>query len=621
MDNIHISGKNINVAFWEPILLVRFQYGPGNGKISKPSKREVRRLLSLARPEWLRLGGAVGLLVISSGVTMAVPFCIGKVIDIIYDSGKDGNMVEKLTSFCQVLVGVFLVGAVANAGRVYLMSTSGQRIVKTLREKIFGSIMAQEVAFFDKTRTGELINRLSTDTTLVGQSVTMNISDGLRSFAQGVGGIGMMFYVSPKLATIGLTVVPAVAVVAIFYGRYLRSITKQVQDALAKSTEIAEERISNVRTVRAFAKEDREIATYTGKIEDVLQLSYKDALARGVFFGFTGLAGNLIVLTVFYNGGLMMNESALSVGDLSAFLLYAAYVGVAMGGLTSFYSELMKGLGASTRLWELIDRAPAIPLTAGYSPSTEVQGGIQFQNVSFSYPARSDIPILEDLNLSVPAGKILAVVGPSGSGKSTIASLILRFYDPNSGMIQLDGKDVNSLSPSWLRSNIGTVSQEPILFSSSIADNIRYGSNHPEDVTFDEIQYAAKQSNSLNFIEAFPEKFNTMVGERGVMLSGGQRQRIALARAILKNPKILLLDEATSALDAESEHLVQEALERLMVGRTVITIAHRLSTIKNAHNIAVLDDGKVIEIGSYTDLMAIEDGMFRKLVERQTIMQ
>ncbi|XP_071511192.1 ATP-binding cassette sub-family B member 10, mitochondrial-like [Diadema antillarum] len=588
-----------------------------------PKTSEVWRLLSMAKPERYRLVVAIGLLIISSTVTISVPFALGKLIDVIYTSASEGSkeeMMERLKMLCTFLAGIFLVGALANFGRVYLMQTSGQRIIKRLREMLFKSIVAQEVGFFDKTSTGELINRLSTDTSKIGQSLTSNISDGLRSAVQVIGGVGMMFYSSAQLATVVLSIVPPFSVLAILYGRYVRSLSKQVQDSLASATQVAEERISSIRTVRAFSHEPREESAYSRMVEGVYQMTKKEALASSVFFGTMGLSGNIIILTVLYNGGYMMTASQITVGDLSAFLLYAAYVGVSIGGLSSFYSELMKGLGASTRLWELVDRKPAIPLTSGLrlDPST-LKGAIDFNELSFAYPMRPDVQIFQGLNLSVKAGSVMAVVGASGSGKSSLGALLLRYYDPSTGSITLDGTNVTSLSPEWLRHQIGTVSQEPVLFSTSIKENIAYGAIDPDAVSMEMIEDAARTANAHNFIQSFPSKYDTVVGERGLMLSGGQRQRIALARAVLKNPKILLLDEATSALDAESEYLVQEALERLMVGRTVITIAHRLSTIKNADMIAVLDVGGIAETGTYEELMRIRDGIFRKLVERQTV--
>uniref|UniRef100_A0A5F8A0P3 ATP-binding cassette sub-family B member 10, mitochondrial n=1 Tax=Macaca mulatta TaxID=9544 RepID=A0A5F8A0P3_MACMU len=496
---------------------------------------------------------------------------------------------------------------------------AGQRIVNRLRTSLFSSILRQEVAFFDKTRTGELINRLSSDTELLGRSVTENLSDGLRAGAQASVGISMMFFISPNLATFVLSVVPPVSIIAVIYGRYLRKLTKVTQDSLAQATQLAEERIGNVRTVRAFGKEMTERDKYASKVDYVMQLARKEAFARAGFFGATGLSGNLIVLSVLYKGGLLMGSAHMTVGELSSFLMYAFWVGISIGGLSSFYSELMKGLGAGGRLWELLEREPKLPFNEGVILNEKsFQGALEFKNVHFAYPARPEVPIFQDFSLSIPSGSVTALVGPSGSGKSTVLSLLLRLYDPASGTISLDGHDIRQLNPVWLRSKIGTVSQEPILFSCSIAENIAYGADDPSSVTAEEVQRVAEVANAVAFIRNFPQGFNTVVGEKGVLLSGGQKQRIAIARALLKNPKILLLDEATSALDAENEHLVQEALDRLMDGRTVLVIAHRLSTIKNANMVAVLDQGKITEYGKHEELLSKPNGIYRKLMNKQS---
>ncbi|XP_060687870.1 ATP-binding cassette sub-family B member 10, mitochondrial isoform X1 [Hemiscyllium ocellatum] len=583
---------------------------------------DARRLLTLAYPERWPLSAAVGFLGVSSLVTMSAPFFLGKVIDTIYMNPVGENVTGSLTSLCAILSGVFICGAAANAARVYLMQISGQQIVRRLRTRLYSSVLCQEIGFFDKTSTGELINRLSSDTDLLGRSVTENLSDGLRAVGQAAAGVGMMFYVSPQLALFVLGIVPPVGVLAVFYGRYMRKLGRVTQDSLADATQLAEERIGNIRTVRAFAKEESELQKYTEKISQVLHLARKEAVARAGFYGATGLTGNLIVLSVLYKGGLMMGDAYMTVGELTSFMMYAFWVGISIGGLSSFYSALMKGLGAGGRLWELYERKPEMPLNVGMIlQPDQFKGAIEFRRVSFAYPTRPEIPVFSELDLSIPAGSVVAVVGPSGSGKSTLMSLLLRLYDPVSGTVAVDAHDVRSLNPFWLRKSMGAVNQEPVLFSCSIAENIAYGTTHPFQLTMEDIEKAAKIANAYEFIHSFPKGFQTVVGEKGILLSGGQKQRVAIARALLKNPKILLLDEATSALDAENEYLVQEALDRLMEGRTVLIIAHRLSTIQNADAVAVLDQGRIVEYGTHQELLANSDGLFRKLVEKQTILQ
>uniref|UniRef100_A0A673C437 ATP-binding cassette, sub-family B (MDR/TAP), member 10 n=1 Tax=Sphaeramia orbicularis TaxID=375764 RepID=A0A673C437_9TELE len=573
---------------------------------------------------------AVGFLSVSSAVTMSAPFLLGQVIDTIYTTGTDTEtMTASLTSLCIMLTGVFLCGGAANAARVYLMQTSGQQIVRNLRASIFSSILKQEVAFFDRNKTGELINRLSADTAVVGRSITDNLSDGLRAVAQAAAGVSMMFYVSPSLASFVLLIVPPMAGLAVVYGRYLRSISKQTQDALAQATQLAEERISNMRTVRAFGKELSEVNTYIQKTDHVLDLAKKEAVLRAGFFGVTGLSGNLMILSVLYKGGLLMASQHMTVGELSSFLMYTFWVGISIAGLSSFYSELMKGFGAGSRLWELLDRKPELPLSEGLIlPVDQLKGRLEFCDVSFAYPTRKEAPIFQNLSLLVPAGSIMAVVGPSGSGKSTLVSLLLRLYDPDTGVITIDGHDIRDLNPYWLRGLIGTVNQEPVLFSCSIRDNIAYGAVDPDAVTTEDIHQAARDANAYGFIQTFPKGFDTVVGEKGVLLyfifSVKCYQFFFILNVVfflpLQNPKILLLDEATSALDAENEFLVQEALERLMEGRTVLIIAHRLSTIQNANAVAVLDQRHIAECGQHTELLGNREGLFRRLMEKQAFL-
>nr|CAH7720941.1 unnamed protein product [Callosobruchus chinensis] len=582
-------------------------------------RSELKRLFSLARPEKWKLTGAIGFLLISSSVTMTIPFSLGKVLDIIYTTSTDSQEAkDKLNKVCGILLCIFVLGAACNFGRIYFMSTAGYRMTNALRRKVFGAILRQEQGWFDKRPTGELINRLSADTQLVGTALSMNISDGLRSFVMVCAGTGMMFYMSPELALVGLAIVPPLAGVAVVYGRFVRGISRKLQDALAESTKVAEERIANVRTVKAFAQEPREIHKYQQVIKDVLQLGYKESKARASFYALTGFSGHVIIISVLYYGGVMVSSNTITVGNLSSFLLYAAYIGISVGGLSGFYSDLNKAVGAASRIWEIIDRDPTIPIHGGLVPVGTPEGKIEYNSIKFAYPSRDDVQVLKGLSLSILPGRTVAVVGPSGSGKSTLGALLLRLYDPDEGDILLDDHDVRQLDPAWLKKFIGTVSQEPVLFSCSIRENILYGADDPDKVAEEDFVKVCKEANVLEFVEKLPQGFDTIVGERGVMLSGGQKQRVAIARALIKNPKILLLDEATSALDAQSERLVQEALQRIMQGRTVLTIAHRLSTVQNADEIAVLKDGRIVEKGKYIDLISKEDGAFKELIKHQT---
>ncbi|KAI8093522.1 P-loop containing nucleoside triphosphate hydrolase protein [Halteromyces radiatus] len=471
------------------------------------------------------------------------------------------------------------------------------------------------MTFFDRNRTGELISRLSTDTAIVGKSITNNVSDGLRALATASVGSTMMLYVSPKLTGIMMLIIPPVAVFGIVYGRYVKTLSRKTQTAVGEITKVAEEKISAIRTVQAFAKEKKEAGRYEARVKDLYQLARKEALASGAFFGGAGLSGNLAVLAVLWHGGSMVMNDIITIGELASFMLYTAYVGTSLQGLTSFYSEIMKGVGASDRLFELLQRKSQIDVDNG-KILDKVKGKIEFDKVSFVYPTRDKSPIFKDLSLSIEPGTVVAVVGPSGSGKSSLGSLLLRYYDPDHGNIYVDGTNIKDLNMHWWREQIGVVSQEPVLFQGTIAENIAYGC---ENATIDEIKAAAKRANCANFIESFHDKYDTLVGERSVALSGGQKQRIAIARALLKNPSVLILDEATSALDSESELLVQDALNELMRGRTVFTIAHRMSSIRSADLVACINNGHIAELGTYNELLNIEGGVFRRLVELQTL--
>ncbi|AKJ00657.1 ATP-binding cassette subfamily B protein [Archangium gephyra] len=583
---------------------------PDASKKPKFSRVTVRRIMSLARPQARRIMGGIVFLLIASGLMLVYPKAIGDIID---QAIKAGDRAQ-IDSIALTMGVVFILQGVAMALRFYLFTTAGERVVTQLRQDLFASLMSQEVGFFDERKTGELTNRLASDTTVLQNAVSVNISMGLRNAAQAVGGIALLLYTSPVLTGLMLLIVPAVAIGAVTYGRRVRGLSKQTQDALAAANEVAEESLSGIRTVRSFAAERHEVERYRSATERAYDVARRRVSQSSIFMAAASSASYLASAVVLWYGGRLVLDGKMTVGNLTSFLIYSMMVAFALGALTDLWADFMRATGAAERVFELIDRKPTIPATGGERLAS-VQGRVEFQQVRFAYPTRPDVPVLQGIDLKLDPGEVVAIVGPSGAGKSTIAGLLARMYDPQGGRLLLDGKALDALDPEWLRQQIGTVAQEPMLFASSIEDNIRYGRM---DATQEELEAAARAANAHEFISRFPEGYRTLVGERGVQLSGGQKQRIAIARAMLKNPRLLVLDEATSALDAESEHLVQEALERLMKGRTTLIIAHRLSTVIGADRVLVLEGGQVVQSGNHAALMG-QEGLYRRLVERQFV--
>jgi ABC transporter fused permease/ATP-binding protein len=573
------------------------------------ARRLLRRSFLLAAPEWKPLSLGVLCLVVASASMLAFPQAIRLLVDGALAKGSRDVIDEAAV----LMLGVGVIAAAASAMRYALFIISGERVVARLRTQVYARLVEQEIAFFDQHKIGDLSSRLAADTAVLQTAVSANLSMLLRNGASALGGSAMLLFTSWRLSLVMAAVVPAVALGAVFLGRRVRRYSRDVQDALGSASSIGEESLVGIRTVRTFAAENAEVRRYGAAIQRAFELAKKRTVVTGVFMAI-GMAASLgaIALVMWYGGRLVI-AGGMSVGQLTSFLVYTMVVAFSLGALGELWADFMRAAGAAERVFEIIDREPAIPSDMGGERPARVRGAIDLEAVDFAYPSRPDAIVLRELDLHAEPGEVIAIVGRSGAGKSTIGALLSRLYDPLRGCVKLDGRDVRELDPKWLRHQVGVVAQEPLLFSTTIGDNIRYGD--PE-ATQEAVERAARIANAHEFVAGFKDGYDTKVGERGVQLSGGQKQRIAIARAVLKDPKVLILDEATSALDAESEHLVQEALARLLEGRTTLVIAHRLSTVKNADRVLVLDEGRIVQQGTHAALLG-EAGLYRQLIERQ----
>ncbi|KAA1470423.1 hypothetical protein DENSPDRAFT_836220 [Dentipellis sp. KUC8613] len=580
----------------------------------KASTASLRMLVSLARAERKPITLAMSLLLISSAVSLSIPFTVGRLIDFFTSPNPQIPYGLSLASASAILLLVFSIGGAANAGRSYLMRMSGERIIARLRDRTFSSALRQEIDYIERNPgEGDVLSRLSSDTGIVGNSVTQNLSDGLRAVVMSFAGLGAMFYLSPQLTLLMLSVVPPISLGAVIYGRYIKRLSTRTQEALGEMTKVAQESLSALRTVQASNAQANQMALFSTRVREVIELCRKEAVASAVFFGSTGWSGNVVLLALLGYGGSLVSRGVISVGDLTSLLMYTVYVGSGLQMLTGFFSGLMRGLGASTRLFSLLERQPAIPPDMGVPLAPTRTGPVRFDHVRFSYPSRAGVGILDGFDLTVGVGESVVIVGKSGSGKSSLLSLLLRYYDPVEGKVTFDGQDIREFTPASWRNAIGIVPQDPVLFTGTIASNIAVGS---PNATREEIEAAAREAN-CEFVWGLPNGFDTEIGR--LSLSGGQRQRLAIARALLKKPKILAMDEATSSLDAASERRVNDAIDKVLESRetTCIFVAHRLSTIARAEKIVVLEDGRVTETGSYRELLHKKDSRFRLLMAAQ----
>ena len=604
-----------------------------------PSMGSIADIAKLGKPEYKLIIGAASSLFVTSGITLAFPFVLGKVLDLaLVQETADAVGVDPLY-LSGGMLGLFFVQSAAMVGRGVLLSVAGERIVARLRRRLFSAVLNQEIAFFDSMRTGDIMTRLTADTQVVQRAITRTAVNSVQSCLIVGGGVGMLFYTSPILATLSMSVIPPVLFGARYFGKYIRKRQKEVQESLGETGAYAEESLGGIRTIFQFAAEQRVAKTFHEKIDNVYEISKKTGIVSSFYDGSVHFAANFAVIVVLLKGGSLVVTGDITAGELTSFLLYSTYVGVRIAMLGSSYSDIMKAVGASDRVFEILNRRPKMATVDidkatvedvdrdgdGHKPChPEISmGNIEFKDVNFSYSGRSDVKILNKCSLSVPGNSTVAICGTSGSGKSTISSLLTRLYDVDgdddrSGIF-IDGTNIKDFPLSYLRSKIGIVSQEPVLFATSIFENIRFGC---PSASTEEIMEAAKLANAHEFILSFPDAYDTYVGEKGVQMSGGQKQRIAIARAILKDAPILILDEATSALDNETEKAVQSALQHLLKekSRTTIVIAHRLSTIRQSDKIAVLDfldsesvDGaRFIEQGEHEELMEA-NGVYARL--------
>lgn len=606
-------------------------------KISKEGFKKALKVFRFTLPyKWTFVIGFI-FLILSQLTSMSIPLLMGQMVGAIVSPDKTTSlpnadsmsnmnvMGDKLQNIFHsapnftlnevtlLFVVLLVLQAAFSFLRVYTFTRVSEQSMRDLRKELYTKVITLPITFFEKSRVGELMSRITSDVSQLQDVLSITLAELFRQIFTLVGGVLLITLISGKLTLFMLSTFPFLVVAAIIFGRFIRKNSKKVQDELAKTNIIVEETLQSVNVVKAFTNERLEVSRYTSSIQRVVDYALKAATFRGGFISFIifVLFGG-VVGVVWYGGNLVLSGE-LDFKDLFTFIIYTGFIGGSVGGLGDMYAQIQKTIGASERVLEILEEKSEVNVSHPFE-FKKTQGNVAFENVGFVYPSRSDVTVLKDISINIKAGEKVALVGQSGAGKSTLAQLLMKLYPITKGKIVIDGQDIAKQDVTELRSNIAIVPQEVMLFGGTIYENIAYGKPGSTEA---EVYEAAKKANAFDFITSFPEKFQTVVGERGVKLSGGQRQRVAIARAILKDPSILILDEATSALDSESEKLVQDALDELMKNRTTIIIAHRLATIRNVDTIYVLKDGAIAEAGSHDELILKEEGIYANMVKLQ----
>ena len=584
---------------------------PKKQKISLTGLRKLFQLYSYIKPYKYEYALGLFFLLGSTLASLTFPKLLGELVDL----GNQGKLAQEIDRIALILVIVLVAQSVFSYFRIYLFVHVAEKTLADLRQSTFNHLIRLPMTFFQHRRVGELNSRISSDITLLQDALTTTLAEFLRQVIIIIGGISLLMVTSLKLTLFMLAIVPVIMILVVFFGRYIRKLSKQAQNQVADSNTIVEETLQGIQSVKAFTNEFFEMARYRTKTLDIAHTGIKNGKLRGAFSSFTILGIFGAMVAVIWKGAALLAAGEIATGELFSFVIYSMFIGGTIGGMADVFARVQKFIGATEDLLEIFNEpVENVAEIVQLQPDQVLHGAIRFSNVTFHYPSRTGMPVLSEVSVNISPDTLVALVGPSGAGKSTFVSLLLRLYDPVSGQILFDERNSQSIPVSVLRSQMALVPQDIFLFGGSIRENIAYGK--PES-TDEMIAEAARKANAWDFISQFPEGLDTLVGERGTQLSGGQRQRIAIARAVLKNPKILILDEATSSLDSESERLVQDALEKLMKGRTSIVIAHRLSTIRQADHILVLDNGRIVEQGTHEQLLEVADGLYRNLSELQ----